>query len=293
MISHKNRGFTLIELVMVVIIILTMATVGVIKYDEADRKVRVTQCLVNRVAIEDAERRYYYTKDEPCLNISKLVKEGFLDKMPTCAGGGQYIWISTSTLSSSYPMVGCSVHYWYFWEGDSNSETELFSSDFDNMDYLTPLRGDWVIQDGALRPTGKGEEHRLVFGSLGWTDYTVEMEATLDEGMGYGIYYRSDGKANITGYCFQYDLGDAYSFLVRKVFNGREQSPFQRVSMPEGFSIYSQSHTISIGVDGNSHQISVDGQIIMEFDDDSFSSGATGFRSWGHSEVSFDEVRVY
>ena len=293
MISHKNKGFTLIEFLMMVIIISTLATIGVIKYVGTLKKARVTQCLVNRAAIEDAERRYYYTNDEPCLTISKLVKEGFLDKMPACAGGGQYVWISTSPVSPCYPMVGCSAHYWYFGKDDFNSETELFSSDFDNMDSLTPLRGDWFIQDGELRPTQRGGEHRLVFGSLDWTDYTVEVEATLDAGMGYGIYYRSNGEANITGYCFQYDSGYANHFLVRRVFNGREQSPFQRVSMPEGFSVYEQSHAISIGVNGNSHIISVDGQVIMEFEDDAFSSGVDGFRIWGNSEVNFDEVRVY
>ncbi len=293
MISYKNRGVTLIELLMVVTIILALAAIGVIKYVETVQKARVTQCLANRSAIEDAERRYYYTNDEPCLNISKLVEEGYLDKMPVCAVGGQYVWISTSPFSPCYPMVGCSVHYWHFGDDHSNLETELFSSDFDNMDFLTPLRGDWFVQDGQLRPTRRGGEHRIVFGSIDWTDYTVEVEATLDEGMGYGIYYRSNGEANITGYCFQYDPGYSNYFLVRRVFNGREQSPFQRIRMPEGFSVYGQSHAISIGVDGNRHVISIDGQVIMEFDDDTFSSGSAGFRSWGNSDVSFDEVRVY
>ena len=290
--SAKNKGFTFIEILVIVIIISFLISVGMIKYVEMVRKARVTQCRVNRTTIEDAEQRYYYANNESCLNISKLVEDGYLNKMPVCAAGGQYVWISTFTNSSVYPLVGCSVHYWF--DSESEMVTELlFSHDFNNMDSLTSLRGDWYIADGTLRPTVRGGEHRLVFGELDWTDYTIEVEAILHEGRGYGIYYRSDGEERISGYCFQYNPGDRDSFLVRRVFNGREESPFQRVSMPEGFSVYGQSHTISITVDGNNHTISVDGRQIMDFNDNAFSSGMAGFSSWGHSEVSFDQVNVY
>ena len=137
----SNKGFTLIESLMILIIMSTLAAIGVIKYVETVQKARVTQCLVNRAAIEDAERRYYYTNDAPCLNISKLVEEGYLNKNTTCASGGQYVWISTSTVSPCYPMVGCSVHYWYFGDDDSNSETELFSSDFDDDTFSSGVAG--------------------------------------------------------------------------------------------------------------------------------------------------------
>jgi len=80
--------------------------------------------------------------------------------------------------------------------------------------------------------------------------------------------------------------------LVRKVKNGREQGPFQRVNIPKGFPVYNQSHEIAITAQGDHHVIKVDGEVILDFHDDTFSSGSAGFRSWGKSEVGFEDVRV-
>ena len=111
--------------------------------------------------------------------------------------------------------------------------------------------------------------------------------------MGYGVYYRTDGKLDISGYIFQYDPGYGKSFLVRKVDKGGEKSPFQRVKMPDNFSIYNESHDITITVENDHHIIRVDGEVVFDFQDDTFSSGMPGFRTWGNSDVSFHDVVVY
>jgi len=131
----------------------------------------------------------------------------------------------------------------------------------------------------------------LAFGDNSWTDYEIKVSADLSKGNGYGIYYRADGNPNITGYVFQYDPGLGNKFLVRKVINGQEQSPFQSVSMPAGFPVYNQAHDISIAVVGDRQIIKVDNQPIMDFTDSRFASGSGGFRTWGGT-ANFDNLTV-
>ena len=83
------------------------------------------------------------------------------------------------------------------------------------MESLTPLIGRWKIKDGALVPKWGGE-HRLAFGDKDWKDYEIKTNVTLSEGMGYGVYYRTDGERDISGYIL-YDPGYGNSFLVQKI----------------------------------------------------------------------------
>ena len=153
------------------------------------------------------------------------------------------------------------------------------------------LKGKWEISDGKLTPTGRGE-NRISFGDNELTDYELRSTTTLQQGKGYGIYYRADGKKNISGYCFQYDPGLGNKFVVRKVINGKETRPIQSERMPAGFPVTGQPHNISIAIEGDHHVIKVDNETVMNFKDDSFKSGSAGFRSWSKSKVEFDNVDI-
>ncbi len=118
------------------------------------------------------------------------------------------------------------------------------------------------------------------------------VSAVLNAGNGYGVYYRADNNPNITGYVFQFDPGLGNKFVVRKVVGGVEQAPFQSVAMPSGFPIYNQSHDISVAIVGDRHVIKVDNQPVLEFQDTTFASGSGGFRTWGATEASFDNLNV-
>lgn len=167
---------------------------------------------------------------------------------------------------------------------------------------ITELRGNWSIDgnNGYYYADGGRMEYRAAFGSAAWEDYRVEVDATLLQGRGYGIYYRSDGQPNITGYCFQYDpgltSGGRVTFVVRKVFNGGERSPFQRrdMTLAEFPDTYNVSHHTSITVLGSRHIIKVDGQEIFDFNDTDFMVGMPGLRSWdGSAYTRFHNVKVY
>jgi hypothetical protein len=113
----------------------------------------------------------------------------------------------------------------------------------------------------------------------------LNVTATMVSGTnaGYGVYFRSDGKPNITGYCFQFDPGAGNMFTVRKVTNGQEAGAFQKVPMPAGFALTDTPHDIQINAVGDHFVIKVDGTSVLDFKDSTFTSGSAGLRTWGPS----------
>lgn len=180
----------------------------------------------------------------------------------------------------------------------STSPADLFYSGFDSMNGLNCGSYCWeiVTENGNsfLKPEIETDEQRVIFGNESWTDYEIKVNAKIDSGNGYGIYYRYVGEPeNITGYIFQYDIGYDNSFLVRKFINGSENVyPFASIKMPEGFKVYGQSHEITITVEGNHHIIKVDNQVVLDFQDNDFTEGMVGFRKWSNSDITFDDAYV-
>jgi len=157
------------------------------------------------------------------------------------------------------------------------------------------LLGLWQIENGVLVPVGAGE-HRLAFGDTAWTDVRIDVSATLDSGRGYGIYFRADGKANISGYCFQFDPGwnlPAGSFLVRKVVNGVESNPIASAPMPAAYAKFGTAHMTTISAVGSHIVCKVDGVTVLDFNNSTFASGCAGLRSWdGNVTVGFMGAQV-
>jgi prepilin-type N-terminal cleavage/methylation domain-containing protein len=179
----------------------------------------------------------------------------------------------------------------------------LFTSRFDDLSGFVALMGDWTVENGVLKPSLDGYEHRIaVVAGEGWTDFVLNVTATYLGGQrgggGYGIYYRADGERDITGYVLQFDPGLGNDFVVRKVINGHEQSPFQRIDMATVLgqdwvdNHLNDPHDIRIEVRGDQHVITVDGTEIFNFNDDQFGEGTVGFRTWHETDVEFDEITV-
>ncbi len=283
--NDDRRGFTLVEMVVVIALILVLLAIATPLMSAYLERSRATKCLSLRYVTEKSEMTYMIEKGRSSDSFSDLINAGFLTGEPRCPSGGTYVWLQRTP----EPILGCSVHYGTVPAGEGAQV--LFASGFDDQSGLTRLMGQWNTGHGTLnnRP---GQESRIAFGDTAWKDYEIQVSATLTQGNGYGVYYRADGNPNITGYVFQFDPGLGNKFVVRKVVGGREQSPFQSVSMPAGFPIYNQSHDISISVTGDRHIIKVDGQPVLEFRDSTFASGAGGFRTWGNTQANFDNLSV-
>jgi type II secretory pathway pseudopilin PulG len=278
--KNRIRGYMLVELLIVIALLAALISIAVPSYIAYTETARAAACLSNRHNIEQDKRASYMNNEAQSLVIDNRYK---------CPSGGVYAWLVTDPTQPVYPRVGCSRHY----ASLPVTNLSLFTSDLSNMSGFNVLTGKWQISNGLLIPTSDGQEHRIAFGDPKWQDYTISVNVTLTSGSGYGIYYRADGKTNISGYSFQYDPGWNNKFIVRRVFNGKEESaPFQTVNMPAGFPIYNTAHDISVTVLGSRQIIKIDGQTVLDFKDTAFASGMGGFRSWGNSKVAFDSVNV-
>jgi general secretion pathway protein G len=291
MISRSGRrGFVLIELMAVLAIISILSVFIVPKYVGQLDRARAAQCQANRRSILMALKTYLFdrpTAAAPSLQV--LTQQGVLDRLPACTSHGVYVLIDDGSGEPRNTTVACSVHG--FATPTQTGSKTLFASHFDSMEGLNSLVGSWTVNDSRLIP-GKNGDQILAFGDNAWTDYTIQLTATLTSGSGYGIYYRGDGRPAITGYCFEYDVDAGNKFVVRKVVNGIESDPIASVDMPEGFPIYNTEHTISITVAGSHQRISIDGGEVLSLQDESFAVGSGGLLDEDGSRTDFDDVAV-
>jgi len=271
-------GFSLVEVLVVIAVLAALAAIAVPQYLSYIERGRAAKCLANRHNIETDEKAFYIANGRTSLAV---------DARYLCPSGGVYAWLVFDPAGSEYPRVGCSVHYGSL----PAPATVLFSSDLSTMNGLRTLAGNWAIQDGTLAPVGGKADHRLAFGDAAWKDYEIRMNAVISRSGGYGVYYRSDGKADTTGYFFQYDPVGG-KFAVVKVVNGQTHSAVQQAPMPVGFSAYGQPHDISVSIQGDRHVVKVDGRAVLDFRDASFAAGMGGLGSWSNPKVNFDNLQV-
>jgi Flp pilus assembly pilin Flp len=125
------------------------------------------------------------------------------------------------------------------------------------------------------------------------SDYTIHLEGVvLNKGQGYGVMFRVqnyDGSPN--GYAFQYDPG-LEGIVFRKWVNGWEiwqPLAYQKLT---NYQWYGVSKDIDVVVKGNSMQAYIDGELVLSAKDDTYSSGGVGLRTWGVTEVCFDNFSI-
>lgn len=110
--KQDKRGFTLIELVMVITMVGVLASIATPSYLNYLQRARATQCHVDRGEVQNIIVQYHHDHpDTELQSLQQLVDEGYLHSGTNCPLGGEYVLIPAELTGSEYPIVACSLHY--------------------------------------------------------------------------------------------------------------------------------------------------------------------------------------
>jgi hypothetical protein len=178
------------------------------------------------------------------------------------------------------------------------TETTYVEDDLENMDNWKKINGSncWDTHHHGSIHTTKGKCNSVLMNNaLLPQDYKMTMNlAQLIKGDGYGLMFRlSKEKSGFSGYSFQVDPGYGDKFVFRRYdANGAELgTPLAVASFPAGFDP-NAPHNVSVSVVGDTFTAYVDGVQVLTAQDDTYTSGGTGLRTWGNSESDFSGYKV-
>lgn len=201
--------------------------------------------------------------------------------------------IIVALLGTQLASVYCSVVGFFGVSSPSCGEnnTFLLQDSFDNLNGWSFTVGNgFRLQNGQLVATVGGEQRGFT-GDANWTDYTVEVQnANLQQGNGYGVYFRTTDEPTVNGYVFQYDPGYG-KYVIRRVVNGNEMPPIA-VSATAPSQWTNVSRSVQIDVRGSTFTARVDGVTVLQARDSQFASGRVGIRTWDDTRASFDNLTV-
>lgn len=105
---RKDRGFTLVELMVVVLIIGILIAIAVPIFNAAKASAQKNTCWANQRTIEGAAQSYNASNGTMPANLAAMVPS-FLKTAPTCPTGGAAYTIDASGTVSSGGASGCAV----------------------------------------------------------------------------------------------------------------------------------------------------------------------------------------
>ncbi|MBT3313746.1 MAG: hypothetical protein HN390_03945 [Anaerolineae bacterium] len=175
-------------------------------------------------------------------------------------------------------------------------EEEIYcEDDFASADNWTSQYGTWTNSEGQLCTSAGAKNFNNCSQSMSNNeDYSIKLDgAQLDRGNGYGVFFRgTDMGGRTEGYIVQYDPGwGGGSIIMRKWVNGRELPPFAIKRMP-GYDWFGEPHDIQLDVEGDTFTFTLDGEEVLVGQDDTYTEGGVGLRSWDGTEVCFDNLSI-
>ncbi len=172
--------------------------------------------------------------------------------------------------------------------GFANACGSYFADSFSDLSAWQIAAGTWKSVNGLL--TGGPSEGRI-FHSLTQSDYAVNLNAAmLKQGSGFGVFFRATNPSAVNGYDFQYDPG-LNAFVFRKWVNGNELSPFATAPAPN-YNWYNTNRNIQVVAKGHTFTASIDGKVVLQGTDSTYSSGGVGLRTWDSTQMTADGLSV-
>lgn len=108
--SAREDGFSLVELMVVVLVIASLVMIAIPVLFSARALARERTCLATRTTVEIADYLFYLDEGRWTVGLSELVGE-FLKSAAVCPSGGTYAWIDAPTAELPARTLGCSVHF--------------------------------------------------------------------------------------------------------------------------------------------------------------------------------------
>lgn len=248
-----KRGFTLIELIIVLSILSIISAIAMPRYSNIIGRQKEKACLVSRKHIIDTYHNYKLIYPElefsdfmDSDNINRYLKISVIEGKIKCPGGGTYTVERNKLICSihglSYVDINTSEVYSY------NFTSEDFEEN--SIDNLLQLKSGWKWsrQDG-LYNDDTGEQRVFLDNELDYYKMStlikldgdvVNNNGTMKNSCGYGIIFEShtvdegDNRAKDTSYIFQFDPGyNGGKFILRERVNGSEKTPFLVINPSE------------------------------------------------------------
>lgn len=88
----KDNGFTLVELMVVVVILGILVAIAVPALNSSVDRSRMTACQSNERTISGAAAQFWHNNDRYPVDIDELITSSYLEFNPTCPDGGTYVY---------------------------------------------------------------------------------------------------------------------------------------------------------------------------------------------------------
>jgi hypothetical protein len=182
----------------------------------------------------------------------------------------------------------------------SGSQSTLFADTFGapgkpEQGQWTFCGKDWTYSKGQLwGGTSERDDERRAFaeGSQG-RDYSVNVDATLVQGKGYGVFLRASGE-RVNGYTFQYEKGDgAGEFKLVKWVDGYPiWPPLATEKTQKNYQVNGVRRHVEVTARGDEFTAKINGKAVLKSHDDTHKEGKVGLRVWGAGQTRFHDFSV-